>query len=192
MKKYASLIMAFLLGISVWTFFEFISLLKEKLDLSEVLEKVEQHNVVLTQNNENLSQDLDNEKQVNVQLNSDFKVSQDKLAEASANLLKAQKLVEDLNNQLSVSKAENQVLRSEIENLKMNFLQVNQEKEELLIKFNSIEELKKAIRELKQRVKNGNQVILDGSGNKGYIIKDGKSTYSSSVRIEVQPLPETK
>lgn len=49
------------------------------------------------------------------------------------------------------------------------------------MKLSSVDELKKAIRELKRRAKI--------EGNRGFLIKDGQLTTPAKVKIEVIPAP---
>ena len=85
------------------------------------------------------------------------------------------------------------VMQKELQN-KMEVIAL--EKETLQSKFNSLEELKKAIRDLKERLhqerlaKRREQKDKQLSeGNRGYLIYHGVSTIKSKVKIEVIPVP---
>jgi hypothetical protein len=87
-------------------------------------------------------------------------------------------------------------LKDEGENLKTQLSQASQEKDILQAKLNSLEELKKVIRELKIKIRQAkiellrkNNVPLTKEGNRGFVIKNGKSTYPTRVKIEVNPAP---
>lgn len=73
---------------------------------------------------------------------------------------------------------------------------IAQEKEALEAKLNSLDELKKAIRDLKLKIRQerlaahkqreDKQIV---EGNRGYLIYQGVSTIKGKVKIEVTPLP---
>ncbi len=124
--------------------------------------------------------------------------------------------LEDMKAQLGVSRAENEVLSRQAVEFKAQTELAVQEKEKLAFKLGSMPELKKAIKELKRKMrlerifnrKNKERKAvpvntpaepdivvtpypdpdIETAGNKGYIIRDGKGTYSQRVIIEVQPL----
>ena len=70
------------------------------------------------------------------------------------------------------------------------------ENQSLKTKLSSIQELKKAIRELRKRKRTQPQSLISlkprstdkmMDGNRGYILKDGKSTYLGRIHVEVRP-----
>ncbi|MFA5362161.1 MAG: hypothetical protein WC335_02795 [Candidatus Omnitrophota bacterium] len=114
------------------------------------------------------------------------------------------KKLEESTSQNSAVKAENNALKEEIDSVTM-------ERDALQAKFVSIPELKKMIKELKEKqrrvdrilgnrrvaekpetieavisgkIKNARKLVI---GNQGYIIKDGQPTYKTSVVIDVEP-----
>lgn len=83
--------------------------------------------------------------------------------------------------------AENKALRQEN-------IEISKENETLKSKLNITLELKKAVKELKkQALSVGKKMIKKGDessmGNRGYITKDGRSTSSHKVKIDVTPDP---
>lgn len=114
------------------------------------------------------------------------------------------KKLEETVSQNSAVKAENNALREELDNVKT-------ERDALQAKFVSIPELKKMIKELKEKQRQVDKIL--GSrrgtekpetiedeisrkiqkvrklviGNQGYIIRDGQPTYKTSVVIAVEP-----
>lgn len=203
MKDYKVVLIAFLVGITIFTGFKYFSALKEKYDLSLNLNQVNSQVAALENEKQSLMQDLDKEKELqkafsqeNLQLKDDLKLNNDRLSQLDAEFQTAQKTVEELNAKISVAKAENIALRDQIESLKIEATQATQDKEKLEARLGSIKELKNAIRELRQKIRlakkdlkirtKREEIII---GNLGYIIKDGKPTYPSKVKIEVQPLP---
>jgi regulator of replication initiation timing len=90
----------------------------------------------------------------------------------------AQYKLEHLNSQFSILKAENNALLEDKQRL-------SQENDEMKMKLSSVNELRKAIRELKLKPR-----IIEG--NKGYLIKDGQPTVTPKVKIEVVPAQGNK
>jgi chromosome segregation ATPase len=115
-----------------------------------------------------------------------------------------QKKLEESTSQNSAIKAENNALKEEIDTVTL-------ERDALQAKFVSIPELKKMIKELKEKqrqvdrilgnrpgaenpetieaainekIKQAKELVI---GNQGYIIKDGQPTYKTSVVIDVEP-----
>lgn len=88
----------------------------------------------------------------------------------------AEEKANKLDVQLSVLKAEHSALLENQQSL-------TQENEAMKIKLSSIEELKKAIKELKRTKR------LEG--NRGFLIKNGQSSSTAKVKIEVTPVPGT-
>jgi len=133
-------------------------------------------NIALLENQkQNLLQDLEKEKKSVAQLsarNAGLK-SYLKAAHKKLNKVKAQMGNFDL--RLSILRAENQALSDERQRLA-------QENASLEMKFNSVDELKKAMRELKRRAKI--------EGNRGFLIRDGQLTTPAKVKIEVIPVPK--
>ena len=103
-----------------------------------------------------------------------LRASQKRITRSFVDLKSANKKIELLDSQFNVLKAENSALLEE----KQVFVQEN---DAMKIKLGSIDELKKAIRELKiqHRLK----------GNRGFVIKDGQNTQNTKVKIEVTPVP---
>ncbi|MCM8758006.1 MAG: hypothetical protein NC903_02975, partial [Candidatus Omnitrophica bacterium] len=88
---------------------------------------------------------------------------------------------------------ENLSLKQENRQLIESIDKLTIEKGSLEKKLNSIEELKKILKELKRkiylenlRIKREKELIFEG--NRGYIIKDGKPTLRAKVKIEVIPV----
>jgi hypothetical protein len=106
---------------------------------------------------------------------------------------------------------ENQALSVEKETLSSELTEAAQERDVLKSKFESVVELKKAIRDLKQRIHLAKRKIRKKitpeqapelepapeeeetmEGNRGFIIKDGKLTFPTyRIKIEVKPTFDT-
>lgn len=90
----------------------------------------------------------------------------------------------DMMKELIALMQENTTLKKQIEDLKLQLNRISQEKENLQAQFNSFLEPKKAVRELKVQMQEVSAEIKKKmkpkgiiEGNRGFLIKDGKSTY---------------
>jgi len=208
MKELKGILIAVLLGITIFSGYKYILSIKEKNDLVADLAKVTGRVTDLEAERQVMKTDLasarqlqDELTQANQGLKNDLQAGQDKMAQLSASLLSSQKSIEDLNARFLAVEEENQASRAQIDSLKLEVAQVLLEKENLQARFNSIDELKKALKDLRLRktntptekktineVKDSAAEDKTSDGNGGFIVKDGKFTYLSRVRIEVEPL----
>ncbi len=101
-----------------------------------------------------------------------MKAAHKRLNKSFLALSESEKRTEELNSQADILKAENNALSEERTKLA-------QDNEVLKFKLASITELKKAIQELKR--------LARLEGNRGFLIKDGQSTFIAKVKIEVTP-----
>lgn len=183
LKKYRmAIFIVFLAGITIFSLTQYMALQKENYYLYANLKQITKQIDKLEIQRQNMLQTI--EKQ-----NQEKSVTQDKLAKMEADFAQAKKTIEDL-NALSSS------LKSENTDLKNRLSQVSQEKSSLEAKLNSIGELKKAISRIKRKLKQVKTEIREKDdapvtveGNRGFIVKNGKSTYPAKVVIEVKPLP---
>lgn len=196
MKNYKLILIIFLLGISIFSVFKYLASVKEKYDLLNTINQIKTQVTALENEKQNLLRAQQELAQKNEELKDNLKLSEEKLAKEAVDFTQFQKTIEDFNSQISLLKAENTALREEKDNLNSRLAEVSQEKENLKSRLSSFSELKKALKELKKqtrqlrfelRKKAEIQKIIEG--NRGYLIKDGKPTYPSKVRIEVKPLP---
>lgn len=196
MKDYKVIVIVFLIGITIFSVFKYISVLKEKQDLATSFKKLEVQLAALEEEKQILSKELTKEKEsgqkfayANTRLKRNLKAGDKRLTRSLTDGKVAQDKIEELNSQNNLMKLENTTLKEEKDKL-------SQENTTFKAKFNSIEELKKAIRELKIQMRNArwhsgqkakSEIVIEG--NRGYIIKGGKPTYTSTVKIEVTPVP---
>ena len=132
---------------------------------------------------QNLLQDLEKEKKAvqllntrNAGLKNYLRAAHRKLKTLFLNSGIAKEQLEKFDLKFSILKAENKALLDERQKLV-------QENESLKMKLNSVDELKKAIQELKRRAKI--------EGNRGFLLKNGQPTTSPvKVKIEVIPAPK--
>jgi chromosome segregation ATPase len=196
-KKYRALILiAFLAGLTLFSVIKYITLQKENYYLYNNLKQIKKQIDSLEVQRQNLLQTIEKQNQENSIIKDTLKVSEDKLTKMEADFIQAKKTIEELNDSISSLKAEKVSLKDQSENLKAQLSQVSQEKDSLQAKLNSLEELKKTIREIKRKMREAkkellkrNSTSLIGEGNRGFIVKNGKSTYHAKVIIEVKPTP---
>jgi len=113
--------------------------------------------------------------------------TKDKLGKVKVELVNTREYLDKVNNKLAAARSAN--------------VKLSEEKNALEEKFHSLAELKGAIRNVKAQMRQERyeQVLakreiqkeIDAKklidGNMGFVLKDGKPTYSSKVRIEVRP-----
>lgn len=170
-----------LLGITVFSMFKYTSEVKERYRIQDSLIKAQDQITSLVQEKQNLLQDLKKERELkekleakNTNLIDYLRASKNRITRFFQENANIQSKLEDVNNKLSILKAENKAL---IDSRKRLYV----ENQEYKLKLNSIEELKNLIRELK--TKKQGVLNLEAEGNRGFLIKDGRST----VKIEVVP-----
>ncbi len=203
MKNIRAIIIAVLFGVTVFSVYKYIASVKENSDLSANIRQLNTDVKALEDEKNGLVKNLNQEKELNSALNQEntglkdnLNQTQAKLAQLETDFQSSQKAIEDLDSQISLVKAENTALRDQIQGLELDINQAKVDKEQLQVRLSSLAELKKAIKELRQkarlakkqvqkRIETKEKIIL---GNNGFLIKNGKPT-SSTVRIEVEPLP---
>jgi len=202
MKNYGVILIALLTGITIFSVFKYVSSLREKNDLTLALSQIKNQATALENERQNLLQELEKEKQLQQQLheeNTGLKESlmegEEKLAKINADFAHTQEVLEQLNSQLANLKEENTLLKEEKDKMNIQLAEVTQEKDDLKARFSSVAGLKKAIRELKIRMRKVGVEIKRKvkyekiiEGNRGFLIKDGKTTFPTKVKIEVVPV----
>jgi chromosome segregation ATPase len=206
-KHFKIILIAFLAGVSLFIIFKYILTLKEKYDLLNALNQTKEQLADLELEKQNLLQEVEKEKEIqkalaqeNLGLQGDLRGAQEELIKLKTDFAQLAKTIEELNSQLGILTTENTALREEENRLKLELSQVSQEKDNLKARLNSVVELKKAIRELKikmrQRIVSEVKEITKSKkiivGNRGFLIKDGRPTYPAQVIIEVIPAPANK
>ncbi|MFA5115259.1 MAG: hypothetical protein WC469_04260 [Candidatus Omnitrophota bacterium] len=169
---------------------------RQKGRLLRSLQKVKGQLAILEADNRRLMIELENERKLSRQLAQDraslgqaVKERDEKLAALSD----VQNTIDALNAQILALRSETQSLKEETLRLKLELAQGRKSSEASRGRRDSVAELKKAIKELKKQVtvvkrqirNNSSDVAL--TGNRGFIIRGGKSTYPARVRIEVNP-----
>jgi len=206
MKNYRVILVALLIGITIFSAFKYVSSLKERYDLISAVKQMKDEVASLEGEKQLLSQELGQEKDFKEQLNTEnvvlkqsLQASEDKLLKLSSDFVLVQNELEQLSSQLAALKEDNFLLKEEKDNLNVQISQVTQERDNFQTRLSSIAELKKAIRDLKRQMRKVNVEIEEKirynrvtEGNRGFIIKDGKATYPARIKIEVIPAPPAK
>jgi len=189
-----------LLCITIFSVFKYFTALKEKYALLKNLNQAKAQVVALE---EAIDKEKELEKalsQENLTLKDELKSNADKLTQLDANLQNTQKAIEELTLQIALAKAENIAVREEKDNLTLELAQVSQERDTLKSRLSSIPELKKAIKEVKIQIRQAKAMMKEITkkrkiveGNKGFLVKNGKSTFPvTKIKIEVMPAPVSK
>ncbi len=206
MRNYKVFLIAFLIGITIFSVFQYLSSLKEKYDLQNTLNQIKKQVADLEIQKQNLLQEAEKDKELqktltqeNSELRDTLKVNDGKLAKLDADFQGAQEAIEELNSKIYILKAENKALAETKEKVALELVSVSQENEAFKAQLSSVVELKKAIKELRKQVHKSAKEVKEITkankiieGNRGFLIKDGKPTYPAKIRIEVMPAHITK
>ena len=209
MKDKTNILIVLLLisaGVTFFSGYKYFNALKEKYDLLSQLQQINEEVESLEADKKTLKIDFEKEKRIkeavineNAQLKDDLKLNQDQIAELENQLKGSIIKMDKLDSRVAVAKAENSALREQIESLQLQLSEISLDRQQLQARLSSIEELKKAIKQLRQKISlakkdldlslrtESGDIIM---GNRGFIIKDGKPTFPAKVRIEVSPLPK--
>lgn len=197
----AVLIVLLLLGITIFSVFKYILTVREKNDLASAIEKIKAGAVALENEKQHLLQSLEQEKTLqqdltrqNVSLQENLKIAEGKFASLEEEFVQAGEALVELNSQFSLLKEENTALQKAGESLKAQISKLARENKDFTARFHSVAELKKAIRELKLKmrrvkseIKKKTFLISGSEGNRGFVVRDGKSTQPAQIKIEVKP-----
>ncbi|MDD5408513.1 MAG: hypothetical protein PHC71_00245 [Candidatus Omnitrophica bacterium] len=155
---FKNILVILLITTTAFSTIKYLSELKLRHRLQDSLLKAQEEITALTQEKQNLLQELEKKKKLKDYL----RASINKIARLFRDKSMTQANLEDTNAKFAVLKAENRQLKA---------------------KLNSIVELRKAIRELKARKRN--TPASPDEGNLGFLIKDGQPTIPGKVKIEV-------
>jgi len=201
-KKYAAYtLIAFFLGIAIFTSSQYVLMIKEKQDIVNNLQQIKGQLSQLESEKEVLNQKLtaqlqQQQKIIQEKQNAQeaLRINQEKYSGIEAELAQSQKRIEELNTSLTALRQENAALQQSQDNLATQVEQLSNDKVNLKARLGSIKELKKAIQELKKQMRKVKTQLSKkaenenlSEGNRGYIIKDGLPTYPPKVKIEVTP-----
>jgi len=194
--------LALLAGIAGFSVFKYASSVKENYDLAADVEQLSIEILGLEEEKNALSSTLEREKKIQQALAAEHALTQgvlqefkQKLGVLETELQFSQMAVEELGEQLSAVKAENLALRDQAQTLQLEVAQARQDNQSMKQQLASVKELKKAIRGLRRSVRAARHTAvlrLEKEellvGNAGFLVKDGKSTYPSRIKIDVSPV----
>lgn len=180
-----NIVLILLLGITIFSMFKYVSELNTRYQLQNSLTLARNEIVSIAQEKQNLLQELKKEKELqeelalrNAALKDNLRASNQRITRFFQENSKVKEELENSGARLSILKAENRAL---IDGHKRLYV----ENEEYKLKLSSIEQLKKAIKDIKNKKRKSIEIITEG--NQGFIIKDGQSTTVDKVKIEVVP-----
>jgi len=192
-------VIAFLIGISLYSLFKYITIFYEKKAILSDWAQMKSEVLLLNTLKEHLTNQLQektriiNEKEkAQQELLRQLNIKDEKIIQVEALLNKTQEQMEELKQKIDTLQSQNNSLAEENRLLLEKIDKINQEHASLLSRWQSIEELRKAIIQLKRKIylqrKQASKVEGKAiQGNRGYIIKDGRPTLSLKVKIEVVP-----
>jgi len=192
-----NVLLALCAAVAIFCAFKYLTGLKEKYDLQLSVGQLKQQVNLLESQKQGLAEELAKAKESEAKIAAKldglkhyFHASKQRMGKLFTDLDNARKAIEDLDSKINLLKSENNALRGEKQALA-------QDNETLRTKLNSITQLKKAIKELRGQINNVSKEIKKTikeekliEGNRGFLIKEGKPTYPTKVKIEVTPLPQ--
>jgi chromosome segregation ATPase len=205
------LVIALLVGITLFSALNYIALLFEKEALQRSLDVAINKVSSLGEEKQGLEQEVIKEKEAykalgdeTAKLQESLKSSGDTIAQLNQTIAQHLQTIDGLNARVSSLQEEKVALQNERDNMRAQLRDVSQDRDALNAKFNSLDELKKAIRDVKQRLRSAyaatkkyvqrpqEKVTIEKyvEGNRGYLIKDGKPTTTTKVVIEVSPISQ--
>ncbi|MFH0826727.1 MAG: hypothetical protein V1923_02390 [Candidatus Omnitrophota bacterium] len=199
-------LLGLLVIITAFSAFKYGTSLKEKYDTFIVMNQLKEQLDILEQEKQNLLADLEKGKQQEALLTEENEVLKENIKATRRRLTKLfvekrekEKAHEELSYRYALLEAEKASLMEEKDQLSLRASQAESENQAFKVKLSSIQELKKAIRELKRKVRLERIIAIkprkmdgDIDGNRGYLMKEGKSTYHGKIRVEVRPAPSAE
>ena len=196
-KHSKSIFVAFLVGVTLFSVFKYLTSLKERYDLLNSIKQFKSQVEFLEIQKQNLVKGLQQERELKQKLQEENTNLTSRLSQLDTDFAQAQQNIDRLSFQISLLRTENLALRDQDVNLRQALTQITQDRDNLKVRLSSIPELKKAIREVKIQMrqaalqvkerKKKTEISLKGNG--GYLVKDGRATHPLNVNIEVIPLP---
>lgn len=206
MKYFKLILIAFLLGACIFSVMGYISAVKDKYAMQDALEDNKIRLSDLEIERQTLLDSLEKEKnrfvalsKLNLTLKKNIKAGNQRITGLFAEIEAINKGMENLRTEVSILKAENSAIRAEGERLKLELVKIPDKEEPVVEQPQPVLEIKgikqelkkvkkarpvKAVEEKKISSKIEEHVI---EGNRGYLMKDGKSVAFIKVRIEVNP-----
>jgi cell division protein YceG involved in septum cleavage len=193
--KYSNLIIiALLLGITIFSISKYISSLRS-------VEEYKNELALIKIENKNLVQSLEKDKVLQETLIAENESLSECILETNEQLSGLQEGFDALKQNQSLLETQVVLLRQENQRLNLQMTELAEEKELLAQQMSSVSGLKKMLNDLRSRRRQGRSKELCISknfeedyeeefsgGNRGFLLKDGTSTYTSKIKIEVRPV----
>jgi len=186
-------LIAFLATVALFSTVKYIQLAEEKRKLLTDVEQIWSRISSLEDQRDGLTQELKEKGMVEAYLG----LAEKEISQINAKLIEAKNTIIKLQLSMAELEGEKQKLNIEANRLGREAKRLSNEKAWLESRFNSIRELKKAISEIKREIylvrkdmRKRIDTLATAGGNRGYIVKDGKSTYGRKVKIRVIPATE--
>ncbi len=206
MKYFKFILIAFLLGACIFSVMGYISAVKDKYAMQDALEDNKIRLSDLEIERQTLLESIAKEKsrfaaltRIHLTLKKNIKAGNQRITGLFAEIEAINKSMDNLKTEVLFLKAENSAIRAEGERLKIDLVKMLEQEEPVVEQWQPVIENKevepalkkekktrllKAVEE-KQISRKIEERIIEG--NRGYLLKDGKSVAFIKVRIEVNP-----
>lgn len=191
MKKY---LIVLLVAIIIFSLAGYFKVVKEKQDLLNNINQIRNQIPALENERNDLIQDLEKQKQYQVNLNKEKELLQESLRMAEERISQISAELTEVENTIGQLKPNLLALRKDKQKLKQQTERLRNEKANLEARLHSLKELKMAAREIKESMRQAKiqmqekiDEVITQEGNQGYLIRNGESTYKR-VKIEVIPV----
>lgn len=192
-REYFILIIIFLCGLAGFSVYRYLGINKDLFhNRRQIIELQDRNRVVSDRLERQIVQgaQLVREKKV---LKQEININRQKLSQLKLELAESRQDLADLTRVSEEFKRANQALRQEQEDLRVKIEGLSRQKDALLAKLSSVEELRRIIKDLKRTKTPNRQSLGQGKikdikqGNRGYVIYRGRSTYRPQLSIQVKP-----
>jgi len=204
-KRVGTIVVCIFVGVGIFAFSEALSQHRSNQALTWQIEntlkprlaQLEKETIQLKEEKSRLSDDLDDAKnkigalqEENATIEETLSKKKEEFAALQKSYSEKERAFQDISEQMGELQGENAILKDKITAM---FLELKELRESL----SSVEELRERIRSLRGEVKKKDkfssrsdlgQRELTSAGNKGYMMRGGKSTYTPKVTIRVTPI----
>jgi chromosome segregation ATPase len=196
MKKFfTTLFVVLIVAFAVFSFFRYFYLLKMNYSLELKLRDVNDRIIELENTKKNLEQILEKKKEEYLQILKEKEFLKGKLKDTEKQLNQKAVELENIKAEFKLAKLKLESINNDYLQLKEDIEQLKQERDVLQSKFTSLPELKKAYAILKKKLRKAQleqkNIGADRdlqSGNRGYLLWQGESTFSKKVKIKITPV----
>lgn len=197
-----TLLFAFIIGITAFVLYQYFASLRENYNLRAEIKDKAALVASLEQKKESLGKELKEAQDNQSRLTQEKQALAESLQAGEKNIAQLNQTIQEQAKQveeMGIVRADNDSLKKQNEEARAQLNQVTQERDSMQARFNSLTELKNAIRELKRRMRQAQAPVFGPQGaavsekgmviegNHGFMLKDGKLTYPTTVKIDVVP-----